>query len=110
MSYHYYLTCVMCGKNTYLGRLKLESFDRFEGNWKLLQVREAAPGPGRGVKGKGVGGFPIIKELGLDLREMIENPEHRALGLAVKGRILRIVREYIQNGIISKKEIENLIS
>jgi len=110
MSYQYYLGCVMCGKNVHLSRINLESFDRFQSDWKLLQVREPTAGPGRGIKGKGTGGFPIVKELGLDLREMIENPEYRALGLAVKGRILKIIQEYLRNGVITKKEIEDILT
>lgn len=109
MSTHEYLYCVFCGKNTLLNRIPLSSFERFNADWDLLQVREARPGPGRGRKEKGVGGFQIIPELGSTIMEMMDSEEHRPYAMGVKRRLLVILEEYIRIGMISPEELREII-
>jgi len=99
----------MCGKNTLMNRIPLSSFERFNADWDLLQVREARPGPGRGRKEKGVGGFQIIPELGSTITEMLESSEHRDYALGVKRRLLVILEEYVRFGVISPEELREII-
>ncbi|GAH24067.1 unnamed protein product, partial [marine sediment metagenome] len=40
-------------------RIRPETLENFSADWNILQVREAQPGPGRGRKIKGVGGFVV---------------------------------------------------
>lgn len=87
----------------------MASFERFDADWDLLQVREARPDPGRGRKEKGVGGFQLVPELGMTVTEMMESPEHREYALGVKNRLLKIVSEYVRVGAISLDELRELI-
>ncbi len=108
MSTHEYLYCLMCGKNTLLKRIPLSSFEKFNADWDLLQVREARPGPGRGRKEKGIGGFQLLPEMGMTITEMLDSPEHRDYALGVKRRILVIVEEYMRIGVISPEELREI--
>ena len=108
MSTHEYLYCLMCGKNTLLKRIPLSSFEKFNANWDLLQTREARPGPGRGRKEKGVGGFKLLPERGMTISEMLDSPKHRDYALGVKRRILVIVEEYMRIGVISPEELREI--
>ena len=109
MSTHEYLYCVFCGKNTLMNRIPLSSFERFDGDWDLLQVREARPGPGRGMKEKGVGGFQLVPEMGMTITEMLDSSNHRDYALGVKRRLLVIVEEYLRIGVISSDELRELM-
>jgi len=87
----------------------LASFERFNAEWDLMQVREARPGPGRGRKEKGVGGFQLVPEMGMTIVEMLNSsPEHRDYALGVKRRLLVIVEEYVHIGVISPDELREL--
>ncbi len=99
----------MCGKNTLLSRIPLSSFEKFNADWDLLQVRKASPGPGRDRKEKGVGGFQLIPEKGMTITEMLDSPEHREYALGVKKRLLVIVKEYIRIGAINPEELRGLM-
>ena len=101
-----YLVCIFCGKNSHLSRLRPEAFDSFSGDWDILQVREALPGPGRGRREKGKGGFVIDRDRSLTISEMLESQGHRELALSVKGKLLRIVAEYLRLGVITMEELE----
>ena len=108
MSLHEYLYCLMCGKNTLLKRIPLSSFEKFNAEWDLLQVRKASPGPGRGRKEKGVGGFTLVPERGMTITEMLDSPDHSDYALGVKKRLLVIVKEYMRIGVISPEELRKI--
>ena len=104
-----YLACPFCGKTVVLSRIRPETLENFSADWEVLQVREAQPGPGRGIKVKGVGGFVVDPFRSMPIHRMLESSEHRDLAIGVKNRLLKIVGEYLRVGAIEREEIEELI-
>lgn len=105
-----YLKCAFCGMSKPLysnkypgGVLTLKDFTVDPSKYPLIQIREALPGPGRGNKEKGVGGFKTVGEISIS--DMLEDPAYRALGLKIKDRLINIVKSYIEAGIISREEL-----
>jgi len=92
-----------------LSKIRPETMENFSADWEVLQVREAQPGPGRGVKIKGVGGFVVDPFRSMSIKRMLESPEHRDLALSVKKRLLKIVGEYLRVDAISREEIDALL-
>lgn len=109
MSLVEYLACPFCGKTVVTSRIRPETLENYSADWEVLQVREAQPGPGRGIKAKGVGGFVLDPFRSMSISRMMESPEHRDLALGVKNRLLKIVGEYLRVGAITREEIEELI-
>lgn len=106
MSTQEQLACIFCGRSTILKRIKVTTFENWSIDWKVLQVRQILPGPGRGIRTKGTNyGFPAIKEEGLSILEMMETQGYEDLVEAIRGRLIRIVRAYIEAGIIKREEI-----
>ena len=100
------IACIFCGKSVIREKIDLEKFENWDINWNVLQVREILPGPGRGKKGKGKGyGFPVVPEESLSIIEMAENAEYKEIVEAIKRRLIKIVKAYIEARIISKEEI-----
>ena len=108
MTFISYLACPFCGKTVVLSKIRPETLENFSADWEVLQVREAQPGPGRGLKIKGVGGFVIDPLRSMPIHRMLQSQEHRDLALGVKGRLLKIVGEYMRVGVISPEEIIEL--
>ena len=108
MSTHEYLYCVFCGRTTLLDRVPLASFERFNPQWDLLQVRVAQPGPGRGRKEKGVGGFQVVPDMGMSIKEML-GTEYEDYALGVKNRLLLILKEYVRIGVVSSDELREIL-
>lgn len=107
-----YLLCPFCSwsrlihSNRYEdGVLKLREFEIEPSTFNLVQFREPNPGPGRGNKEKGVGGFQAVPEMGMTIQDMLEDPEYRDLGLQIKGRLIRIVRSYMKAGVLNIDEL-----
>ncbi|GAH28372.1 unnamed protein product [marine sediment metagenome] len=109
MSIVEYLGCPFCGKSVVTSRIRPETLENFSADWNILQVREAQPGPGRGRKIKGVGGFVVDPFRSMPIYRMLESPEHRDLAVAVKNRLLKIVGEYLRVGAITREEIDALL-
>jgi len=105
-----YLSCVFCGKTVVLSKIRPETLENFSADWEVLQVREALPGPGRGIKAKGVGGFVIDPFRSMTIAQMLQGSDHVDLAVAVKNRLLKIVGEYLRVGAISQEEIEKLLA
>ena len=100
------IACIFCGKSVIREKIDLEKYDNWDIDWKVLQIREILPGPGRGKKVKGKSyGFPVVPEESLSIVEMVDNVEYKDIVEAIKGRLIKIVRGYIEAGIISKDEI-----
>ena len=104
-----YLACPFCGKTVVLSKIRPETLENFSADWEVLQVREAQPGPGRGIKVKGVGGFVIDPIRSMTIAQMLQGSEHVDLAIGVKNRLLKIVGEYLRVGAIEREEIEELI-
>jgi len=105
-----YLRCCFCGNSKPIhsskydgGILRLGALTVDPSDYPIVQLREVQPGPGRGHKGKGRGGWPVIGTL--SITEVLEDPEYVDLGLQVKDRLIAIVRSYMRAGIISPEEI-----
>lgn len=109
-----YLLCPFCSWTRLIhssryegGVLKLRDFEVEPSDYPLIQIRDALPGPGRGKKIKGAGGFKADREESMNILEMLETPEYRDLALAIKRRLIKIVRSYMAAGILS---VEDLLS
>jgi len=105
-----YLRCCFCGnsKPIYSGKysggvIRLGALTTEPSDYPLVQLREVLPGPGRGHKGKGQGGWQVTGTL--SIVEVLDEPEYADLGLQVKERLINIVRSYIRAGIISMEEL-----
>lgn len=93
--------------------MNLKHFESFDINWKVLQVRTQSAGPGRGMtkaklteKGKEHGGFKLVEGASLSIKEMLENPSYSDLVEGIRLRLVKIVRAYLDAGIITKEELE----
>ena len=105
-----YLLCPFCSWSRLIhsgryegGVLKLRDFEIEPADFNIIQIREALPGPGRGHKGSGVGGFQVVDEM--TIQQMLEDPRYRELAGQVKRRLIRIVRSYMAAGILSVEEL-----
>jgi len=100
------VACIFCGRCVIRDKLSLDKMLSWDIAWKVLQVREVLAGPGRGKKGKDRStGFPVVEEDSLSILQMSEDPEYAGLVEAIKGRLIMIVKAYINAGLISKDEI-----
>ena len=101
------LACPFCGKNVILEKVDLDRLgSNWSIDWKVLQIREMLPGPGRGHKGKTKEhGFPVIEEESLSIVDLAADPSYSEVVAAVKKRLITIVRAYVEAGIIRKEEL-----
>jgi hypothetical protein len=107
MAYQEQIACVFCGKSTIKEKLNLEALERFNINWKVIQLRQKLPGPGRGKRGKNPNtGWPLVRDAGLSIVEMASDPSYRPYVEAIKDRLLIIVRAYVEAGIIKRSELK----
>jgi len=106
MSRQEQLACIFCGRSIIRDKVDLDKYDNWDIEWKVLQVREMLPGPGRGHKGKTLShGFPAIPEESLSIIDMKDNPEYYDIVDAIRRRLTKIVRAYIEAGIIDKADL-----
>jgi len=100
------IACIFCGKSVIKDKINWDNFDNWSIDWTVRQVRQMLAGPGRKHKGKQPGtGFPAIKEQGLSIVKMNEDESCQYMVNAIKKRLLKIVRAYIDAGIIDVNEI-----
>ena len=105
-----YLRCCFCGRSRPIrsikypgGVLKLRDMTIDPAEYPIVQIREVIPGPGRGHRVKGHGGWRTVEEL--SIAEVMEDPAYEELGLQVKERLVAIVRSYVRAGVISLVEL-----
>lgn len=100
------LACIFCGRSILLSRISPETFENWDIDWKVLQTREILAGPGRGktIKGRGHG-FPVLEGQSLSILEMAENNVHPDIVEGIKSRLTRIVKAYIEAGIIDRASL-----
>lgn len=97
----YYLCCPFCGMTKPLQNIRLESFGKFDISWKTLHVREQHPRE----RGGGSLGFTLIPDECLSIVEMARRSEYRGYVEGIKLRLLKILRVYVQAGLISAEEL-----
>lgn len=105
-----YLLCPFCSWSRLIhsgryegGVLQLRDFEIEPADFSIIHIREVLPGPGRGHKGSGVGGFQVVDEM--TIQQMLEDPRYRELASQVKRRLIRIVRSYVAAGVIDPEEL-----
>ena len=105
-----YLRCCFCGNSKPIhsgkyegGVIRLGALTVDPSDYPIVQIREVLPGPGRGHKGKGQGGFQVTGTL--SIVEVLEDSEYADLGFQVKDRLIAIVRSYMRAGIISSEDL-----
>lgn len=77
----------------------------FGTDFKILQLMQTLPGPGRFNKVGGFDGLQIFTKLVMSISRVLESPVHRDLAVAVKNRLLKIVGEYLSVDAITQEEI-----
>ena len=95
-----YLACIMCGKTVPEERFNAAPFDIAPIEFRVLQVRQQVGGR----KGQG---FYDLPEEGKNIVQMWNDgdPREREIAEVLKERLLNVVRDYIEAGIITKEEI-----
>ena len=95
-----YIACIMCGKTVAERRFTAAPFDITPAEYIVMQVRRAVGGR----KGQG---FYSIPEAGKNIVQMWNDgdPRHREIAETLKERLLNVLRDYIEAGIITKEEI-----
>jgi hypothetical protein len=106
-----YVSCPFCFHTQPLGSRKGHyppgDYEDEPSKTRVIQIRRAMPGPGKGHKTRGQSfGFPVIG--GLSMEEAAKDPTYAEVTQAIKARILQVVRSYIEAGIISAEELDNL--
>jgi len=100
------IACIFCGKSVIKEKIDWEKFDNWDINWIVRQIREMLPGPGRGKRGKNKNvGFPAVPSEGLSIVQMAADPAYADVVSAIKRRLLKIVKAYVEAGIIKKSEL-----
>lgn len=98
------LACIFCGRNRPLkGGFRLGELTIPPDQYGVITIREVGPGPGRGHKGERGEGLRTIDRL--NIKEALEDPQFTDIAGQVRGRLIAIVRSYIEAGVISIEEI-----
>ena len=108
---HVYVVCPICFANRPISPLRgvgdgfpLGDYDGLLVDTPIIQLREALPGPGRGHREKGTGGFQVVGTL--SLADALGDPELEGLAIQMKDRLVMMVREYVKAGFIDKAELD----
>ena len=105
-----YAKCLFCGMTRPVrskryddGFLQLGDLDVSPSEYPVIQLREIMPGPGRGHKGKGIGGWPVVDSL--SMKEALEDDTYGDLASQMRDRLVAIVNDYLRAGIIDISEL-----
>ena len=100
MSKTRYVACNFCGKTVSERRFVAAPFDITPSEYRILQVRQQVGGR------KGQGFFDIPEE-GKNIVQMLNDgdPREREIAEALIERVLNVVRDYMEAGIITREEI-----
>ncbi len=85
------------------GGIPFGEFERSPSETAVIQVREVSPGPGRGRKGKGVGGFPVIEEVSFE--DALGDSAYSELAEELKSRLIFMIKDYLKTGILDIEDI-----
>ena len=69
----------------------------------IIEIRDILPGPGRGHKGEGGGGFPLIATY--SIVEMLNNPNYEPIAQNILTRFKAILKDYIATGVIDREDL-----
>lgn len=105
-----YVLCLFCGwsKPVYSekydgGVFEFAELDIPPTDIPVIQLRSTEPGPGRGHREKGVGGFHTVGQL--SMAEALEDPAFSELAESMLNRLILIVKEYVRAGLIDPKDL-----
>lgn len=105
-----YLLCPFCSWSRLIhssryedGILNLREFEIEPSAFNLIQFREPNPGPGRGRRERGFGGFRVVDSL--TIIDMMKDPRYRGLAIQIKRRLIKIFRSYLAAGILNIDEL-----
>ena len=120
MAKNEYFACPLCGMNKVINSTSREKKGKAtELKWPtlnleeylVLQVREGGgkkTGSGNTGRGKAPGsGFHLVPSESLTFEEVLKNPEYADIIEGMKKQLVRLIKSSIQNGFISKREIEH---
>ena len=97
-----YLACIFCGKTIVKNKFKGEPFSITPTEFRLIQVRDSVGGR------KGQGFFDVPEE-GRTIVDMWGGSKaDRSIAECLKERLLTIVKDYLDHGIISSSELKAL--
>lgn len=104
-----YVKCIFCRMNKPFrsnkypnGVFEIPLFEGSPGDTAFIMFMEQSAGPGRGRREK-VGGWTKTRELSLG--EALEDPEFHDVAQDFKNKLVSLVRDYIDRGVISFEEI-----
>lgn len=97
-----YLACIFCGKTIVKDKFKGEPFSIMPTEFRLVQVRDSVGGR------KGQGFFDVPKEGRTILDLWGGSKADRSIAECLKERLLTVVKDYMDHGIITPSELEEL--
>ena len=102
---HYQVNCLFCGFSKVVTEdFKLKDFNILPSEYGIFTIREALAGPGRGHKIKGHGGLRTIERISLS--EGLRDPRFQHIAEQIRGRLIEIVKDYLENDIISIEDLQ----
>jgi hypothetical protein len=101
-----YVACIFCGKSQYLFSPEKPPFggDIEPLVYKVLQHRYVTGGPGRGNTVRGHGGFKVDPMASETIVQLLAT--HPAIVSSIRRRLLKIVKAYLEAGIIHRRDLE----
>jgi hypothetical protein len=97
-----YLACILCGKTIVKDKFKSEPFSIAPTDFRILQVRDQVGGR------KGQGFFDVPEEGRTILDLWKGSKADRSIAECLKERLLTVLKDYLDHGIISVSELELL--
>lgn len=104
-----YVKCISCRmnkpfrSNSYpTGVFEVPPFEGSPGDSAFIMLMEQSAGPGRGRREK-VGGWTKTREFSLG--EALADPEFHDLALDFKSKLVSLVRDYLDRGVITLEEL-----
>ncbi len=104
-----YVKCIFCRMNKPFrskkyptGTFEIPPFEGAPGDVAFIMFMEQRAGPGRGRREK-TGGWTKTREL--NLGEALADPEFRGLAEDFKRKLVSLMRDYLDRGIITFEEL-----
>ena len=97
-----FLACIFCGKTIVKNKFKSEPFSIAPTEFRIIQVRDSVGGR------KGQGFFDVPEEGRTILDLWGGSKADRSMAECLKERLLTIVKDYLDHGIINSSELKAL--